>query len=244
VTDAGPLLATHALEVGHGANALLPPTDLEIGRGTFWSIIGPNGAGKSTFVRTLLGLQRPVRGTVTRAPDLRAAYVPQQSALDPIFPIHVSDFVMMGRLEPGRMIGPPSRDDRVAAARALDLVNGADLPHRLLRDLSGGQRQRVLIARAIASEANLYILDEPTAALDLQSERDILALISTLHADARAGVIMITHLIEDGLARADRALLLDRDHAIALHGPTATIAAAPELRRITGAAAHVPLVSP
>jgi len=142
------------------------------------------------------------------------------------------------------MLGPPSRADRAAAARALEQVRAADLKHKLLRDLSGGQRQRVLIARAIASEANLYILDEPTAALDLQSERDVLALISTLHADARASIIMITHLIDDGLSRADHALLLDRDHAVALHGPTDAIAAAPELRRITGGSSHVPAVSP
>ena len=263
-SSADPLLVAAALEIGHDGAAILPPMDLRIERGTFWAIIGPNGSGKSTFVRTILGLDRPIRGAVTRAPDLRAAYMPQQATLDPIFPIRVLEFVLMGRIDRrrvapqpravggsggagagggrapdhgargthGGLMGPPSRDDLQAARAALRDVRAAELERRLLRDLSGGQRQRVLFARALAADANLYVLDEPTAALDIATEREVLGLISALRDQRGASIVMITHLVDDGLSRADRALLLDRDHGTTLVGPAAEVRSAPELLRL------------
>jgi zinc transport system ATP-binding protein len=228
------LVATHALEVGYDGQAILPPIDIQIGRGVFWAIVGPNGGGKSTFVRTLLGLDRPVGGSVVRAPDLRPCYVPQQATLDPIFPIRVLEFVLMGVLQRGKLVGPASHADREAAKAALAEVRAADLERRLLRDLSGGQRQRVLLARALAARANLYVLDEPTAALDIASEREVLELLSGLRARRGATIVMITHLVQDGLARADQVLLLDREHEIALSGPPQEIARAPALQRLYG----------
>lgn len=238
----GPLLVATALEIGHDGAAILPPLDLAIERGVYWAIIGPNGAGKSTFVRTILGLDRPIRGVVTRAPDLRAAYMPQQATLDPIFPIRVLEFVLMGRIARtrnrtgndgrGGLMGPPLRDDLQAARAALRDVRAADLERRLLRDLSGGQRQRVLFARALAADANLYVLDEPTAALDIATEREVLGLISALRDQRGAAIVMITHLVDDGLLRADRALLLDRDHGTTLAGSVAEVRTAPELLRL------------
>ncbi|HET6149362.1 MAG TPA: metal ABC transporter ATP-binding protein [Polyangia bacterium] len=211
-----PLVQLTDLRVGYQRRAILPPISATIAAGELWAVIGPNGAGKSTFVRTLLGLQAPVAGRVDRAERLRMSYVPQQSALDTIFPVSVGQFVRMGRQAPGRFAGRPSRADGEVARAALAEVGAADLARQQLRDLSGGQRQRVLIARAIASGANLFVLDEPTAALDIAAERTAMDLIAGLRARAGAAVVMVTHLIEDTLARADRALLLDRDHDVAL----------------------------
>jgi zinc transport system ATP-binding protein len=222
------------LEIGHDGEAILPPIDLQIDRHLFWAVVGPNGAGKSTFVRTLLDLDRPIRGTLTRASDLRPAYVPQQATLDPIFPVRVLEFVLMGRIGARRLMGPPSRADHAAARTALRDTRAGDLENRLLRDLSGGQRQRVLFSRALASDANLYILDEPTAALDIAAEREVLDLISALRDQRGATVLMITHLVDDCLLRADRALLLDRDHGTVLAGTAAEVRDAPELRRLYG----------
>jgi iron complex transport system ATP-binding protein len=129
-------------------------------------------------------------------------------------------------------MGPPSRDDVLAARAALQDVRASDLERQLLRDLSGGQRQRVLFARALAADANLYVLDEPTAALDIATEREVLDLISALRDQRGAAIVMITHLVDDGLARADRALLLDRDHGTTLAGPAAEVRGAPELLRL------------
>lgn len=229
-----PLLSTQALEVGHGGRALLPAVELRVERRQFWAVIGPNGSGKTTFVRTLLGLQPPVGGAVQRAPDLRPCYVPQQAALDPIFPIRVLEFVRLGLLERGRLGGPPRAAATAAARAALDSVGIRDLDGRLLRDLSGGQRQRVLLARALAARANLYVLDEPTAALDGAAEHEVLELISGLGARTGAAVVMITHMVDDGLRRADRALLLDRDHAVAQAGTPDEISRAPALQRLYG----------
>ena len=233
-SDPSPLAIAQDLEIGYEGRAILPPIQLRLDRGVLWAIVGPNGAGKSTFVRTILGLDRPVRGTLTRAPDWRPAYVPQQATLDAIFPVNVLDFVLMGRIEPNRLLGPSSREDRDRARAALADVRAGDLEDRLLRDLSGGQRQRVLFARAVAANANLFVLDEPTAALDIATEREVLDLISALRHQRGAGVLMITHLVDDGLTRADRVLLLDREHQTVLAGTADEVRDAPEMRRLYG----------
>jgi zinc transport system ATP-binding protein len=236
VVDGPPLIRASALEVGYGGIAILPPLSVDVARGVLLAVVGANGAGKSTFVRTLLGLERPVAGTVTRAPGLRLAYVPQQGALDAIFPVSVRDFVLMGRQGPGGVVGRAAASDREAAAAALAEAGVADLARRQLRDLSGGQRQRVLMARALARDADVVVLDEPTTALDLRSERDVLALIEKLRARGRGGaaVIMVTHLVEDALERADRALLLDRDHQVAIETAASEMHAAPAFLHVYG----------
>jgi ABC-type Mn2+/Zn2+ transport system ATPase subunit len=120
------------------------------------------------------------------------------------------------------------------ARRALTEAGAAAFERRQLRDLSGGQRQRVLMARALATDADLVCLDEPTNALDAASEQEILALIERLRGRRGAAVVMVTHLVEDGLERADRALLLDRDHGVALAAPSAAMRTAPEFQHIYG----------
>jgi ABC-type cobalamin/Fe3+-siderophores transport system ATPase subunit len=127
----------------------------------------------------------------------------------------------MGRQGEGNVLGRIRDADRAAAEAALAEAGAAELGRRALRDLSGGQRQRVLMARALARDADLVVLDEPTAALDLPSERDVLGLVEKLRQrrDGGVAVIMVTHLVEDGLERADNALLLDRDHDVALVTP-------------------------
>ena len=227
-----------AVAVGYDGQAILPPLSAAIAAGELWAVIGANGAGKSTFVRTALGLQRPIAGAISRRPGLRLAYLPQQSSLDPIFPISVTDFVAMGRQGNGNHSGlfarRARRDHADAVRAALDEAGVAPLARRQLRDLSGGQRQRVLMARALVTDADLVFLDEPTAALDLASEREVLSLIERLRARRGAAVVMVTHLVEDGLERADRALLLDRDHEVALAGTPSALRAMPAFAQIYG----------
>jgi ABC-type Mn2+/Zn2+ transport system ATPase subunit len=228
------LLHADALTVGYDGTAILPPFAITIAAGELWAIIGPNGAGKSTFVRTALGLARPITGTIERRPGLRLAYVPQQSALDAIFPISVLDYVLMGLQGPGNVTLLRRTAHLETARRALTEAGAAAFERRQLRDLSGGQRQRVLMARALATDADLVCLDEPTNALDAASEQEILALIERLRGRRGAAVVMVTHLVEDGLERADRALLLDRDHGVALAAPSAAMRTAPEFQHIYG----------
>jgi ABC-type Mn2+/Zn2+ transport system ATPase subunit len=235
VSDGGhPLIRARSLEVGHRGVAILPALTIEVARNELWAVVGPNGAGKSTFLRTLLGLLRPVKGEITFAPGARLAYVPQQGALDPIFPVSVRDFVLMGTQGPRGVLGRARRADRAAADAALAEAGASELARRQLRDLSGGQRQRVLMARALARDADVVFLDEPTAALDIPSEREVLALIEQLRARRGAAVVMVTHLVEDALERADHALLLDRDHAVALATPAEAMRATPEFQHVYG----------
>jgi zinc transport system ATP-binding protein len=228
------LLSTDGLVVGHEGAAILPPLSITIGAGELWAVIGPNGSGKSTFLRTALGLVPAVDGRVERRPALRLAYVPQQSALDAIFPISVLDFVLMGLQGPDNVTLLARGSHTARAVAALDEAGARPLERRQLRDLSGGQRQRVLIARALANDADLVFLDEPTAALDATAEHEVLGLIERLREKRGAAVVMVTHLVEDGLERADRALLLDRDHGVALSAPPAAMRAAPDFARIYG----------
>ncbi len=229
-----PLISVKALEVGYAGRTILPPLSITIGAGQFWSVIGPNGSGKSTFVRTVLGLEDPVSGAVERGAGVRLGYLPQQGTLDPIFPVSVRDFVLMGRQGAGNVIGHWRPADRRAADAALTEAGVAELAGRQLRNLSGGQRQRVLMARAVAQDADVVFLDEPTAALDLAAEREVLALIERLRTRHGAAVVMVTHLVEDGLERADHALLLDRDHQVAFAAPAAEMHGAPAFQHLYG----------
>jgi len=228
------LVRTDSLVVGHEGAAILPPLSMTIAAGELWAVIGPNGSGKSTFVRTALGLVPPVSGTLERRAELRLAYVPQQSALDAIFPVSVLDFVLMGLQGPDNVTLLARRANDVRARAALEEAGVRALERRQLRDLSGGQRQRVLIARALATDADLVFLDEPTTALDAVAEHEVLELTEQLRAKRGAAVVMVTHLVEDGLERADHALLLDRDHGVALPTTTAGVRALPEFERVYG----------
>jgi zinc transport system ATP-binding protein len=228
------LLRAVALTVGYDGIPILPELTLTVGAGELWAVIGPNGAGKSTFVRTALGLTPPVAGSLERRPGLRLAYVPQQSALDTIFPISVLDFVLMGLQGTGNVtLASPRAYAHLGAARAALAEAGAEvLERRQIRDLSGGQRQRVLMARALATDADLIFLDEPTAALDAAAEQEVLGLIERLRERRGAAVVMVTHLVEDGLERADHALLLDRDHRVAFAATATAMRSAPEFEHI------------
>jgi zinc transport system ATP-binding protein len=226
------LLRAAELTVGYDGIPILPELTLTVGAGELWAVIGPNGAGKSTFVRTALGLTPPVAGSLERRPGLRLAYVPQQSALDAIFPISVLDFVLMGLQGTGNVTLAAPRAYIGRARAALAEAGAEALLRRQLRDLSGGQRQRVLMARALATDADLVFLDEPTAALDAAAEQEVLGLIERLRERRGAAVVMVTHLVEDGLERADHALLLDRDHRVAFAATAVAMRSAPEFEHI------------
>jgi zinc transport system ATP-binding protein len=228
------LLQTDGLVVGYDGAAILPPLTMTIAAGELWAVIGANGSGKSTFLRTALGLVPAVGGRIDRREGLRLAYVPQQSTLDAIFPISVVDFVLMGLQRPGNVTLLAHRANVARAVAALEEAGARSFARRQLRDLSGGQRQRVLIARALATDADLIFLDEPTNALDATAEHEVLELIERLRAKRGAAVVMVTHLVEDGLERADRALLLDRDHGVALTATAAAMRAAPEFVHVYG----------
>jgi len=181
----------------YGDQPVLRDANLRIGAGERVCVVGPNGGGKTTLLKLMLGLLRPDRGRVLIAGQSpttgrkRIGYAPQHAAFDPSFPVSVMDVVLMGRLGRAAAVGPYRQADRQAAARALGEVGLGGLAGRGFAALSGGQRQRVLIARALAGEPELLLLDEPTASLDLGVEAEFYQLLQCL--SDRLTLIIVSH---------------------------------------------------
>ncbi|MCC6994034.1 MAG: metal ABC transporter ATP-binding protein [Deltaproteobacteria bacterium] len=215
-----PLIRCDKLVVGHRGQALLPAIDVDVRRGALLAVVGRNGSGKTTWFRTVLGLLPPVRGRVLHPTGKpRAAYVPQSTAIDKILPLTALDLVLWGRLRGWAFLRPAaSRADRIAAQRALVEAEAADLAHRSFRDLSDGQRQRVLFARLLVTDADLALLDEPTAAMDLVAERDAMARMHRLAHERNMAVIVVTHHLAMADQFADEVLFLDRDDQLVVSG--------------------------
>ena len=163
----------------------------------FVSVIGPNGGGKTTFLKVLLGLLSPQKGTVRvlgKDPAVSRqaiGYVPQQVSIDKQFPISVWDVTLMGRLGKERLPKKYSDEDREFAADALQKVKLYDLRDRQIGKLSGGQQQRVLIARALVTNPELLLLDEPTASVDSEIKQDIYELLVELNE--KLTIVMVSH---------------------------------------------------
>jgi len=191
---------------GYGGRVALAHVDLEIIRGEAVALIGRNGAGKSTLIKGLLGILRPLSGTVVGCP--RTGYLPQAHHIDPDFPITVRQAVTMGRYQDRGWVRPMRRADRIAVDRAIDRVGLTCLARRRFGDLSGGQRQRALLARALTTDPELLLLDEPFNGLDQPSRDQLLGTIMALTAEGVA-VVVSTHDVTLARDVCDRALLLD-----------------------------------
>jgi zinc transport system ATP-binding protein len=204
-------LRTRALVVGYRGRGLLPPLDLEVERGHLLLVLGRNGSGKTTLIRTLLGLQPPVSGSVEWAGDARLAYVAQSGALDATVPIRAKDVVSWGGLRGWDFLRPWRRTPSAILSDGLRALSVADLAGRQVRELSGGQVQRVMFARVLASGADVAVLDEPTASMDAAGERAVYATLAGLAHERNFTIVMVTHAVTGALDRCDRVLLLDRD---------------------------------
>jgi ABC-type Mn2+/Zn2+ transport system ATPase subunit len=208
---------------GYGREPVLEGVTFTVAPGSFTALIGPNGAGKSTLLRILLGLLRPTRGRVEifGAPagdrGRPIGYVPQRVRLPAGFPLTVAEVVLMGRYGRLGLLRRPGPTDRARAADALAQVGGTDLAPRRFSDLSGGQQQRVLIARALAGEPHLLLLDEPTAGLDPAARARFYALVCDLQHGQGLTVLCASHDLEVVSEHVDRLVLLDR--AVRAEGP-------------------------
>lgn len=217
--------------------------DVEVAAGRVVAVVGPNGAGKSTLLRTLAGLTRPQAGAVRLGDDdvhglpgrvraRRLAYLPQGTSL--AYALPVREVVLLGRAPYLPAFGAPAAADHAAVDRALARVGMAGLADRNVRTLSGGEFQRVMLARMLASEAAVLVLDEPTAALDIGQS---LAFLGELRALAAGGAAIVLALHDLALARrfADAAVLLRGDGSVAA-GEVAEVLAPAELAAAFGVA--------
>ncbi|MBI3800830.1 MAG: metal ABC transporter ATP-binding protein [Deltaproteobacteria bacterium] len=190
------LLQLRDLRLGYDGWAVLEGISLAIEHGEFVALLGPNGAGKTTLLRGLLGLIPVLSGRIEYGFDRLAnppGYVPQRETLDPIFPLSAFEVVLMGtyaRLAPWRTVG---RRQRQLATTCLEQVGLAYLANRPFWMLSGGQKQRVLIARALAVEPQVLMLDEPTSGVDPGAAAAIMNLIAQLNHERGLTVVLVSH---------------------------------------------------
>jgi manganese/iron transport system ATP-binding protein len=232
--DAGDAIVTcEDLVLGYRGRALLPPFALRLRRGCVWLVVGRNGSGKTTFVRTVLGLLRPVSGQIALAPGLRRAYVPQASAIDGTVPVRGGDVTAWGRIRGWDFMRPwRSKDDLAAVRRALADIDASPQERRRFGEMSGGQQQRVLLAQMLAGDAELAILDEPTAAMDATSERAAYQRLRELVRERKMAAVVVTHAVAVAAPFADHIAFFDPDDRSAGHdggrvvlGPAAEVAA-------------------
>ncbi len=210
--------------VGHPGAWQLGPIDLQVDRGSFWGVVGPNGAGKTTMLRSMVGLLPLISGEchLSGGAEKRGgvSYVPQRDSLDSVFPVTALNVAMMGlvpRLGFGRPFGWKHRK---MALHALDHTGMLKLANAPFRQLSGGEQQRVLIARATASDPAVMLLDEPTAAMDVDAEREVLDLIDALAKEHDIAVLMVSHSLHAVRQHAERVILLNRErHRVTIGTP-------------------------
>ncbi len=191
------VITLHHVWAGYGTTPILEDINLVVNELDFIGLIGPNGGGKTTLLKVLLGLISPERGEVKimSRPVGKGrqyiGYVPQLLEFDRDFPVRVEDVVRMGRLGKRRLLQPYNRKDEVIVTRCLEQVGIANLRARPIGQLSGGERQRVYIARALASEPQILLLDEPTANVDTKVQNSIYELLRELNQFLT--ILMISH---------------------------------------------------
>lgn len=230
-TSTDPLLSLEGLGVGYGRSALLPAFDVTVRPGEFWVVLGRNGSGKSTLLRTLLGLQAPVAGRVRRAEHARLGYAAQRATLESDIPMRAIDAVLDGVETGWSFAAPLGGARRAAARRALEQVGALHLATRTLASLSEGQRQRVLVARAMASEPQLLVLDEPSSAMDRIAENELHELLRSLVNRFGISVLLVNHHLDLALRHATHAVVVDRDEALVTAGDLRSVTRSGALER-------------
>jgi manganese/zinc/iron transport system ATP- binding protein len=189
-------LKVEKLTVNYDKTPVLWEIDFDIPEQTLVGIIGPNGAGKSTLLKSVLGMLKPLSGSILlygrpyKEVRKKVAYVPQRTSVDWNFPISVLDVVLMGRYGKLGLLKWPKKEDARAAEKALERVGMLPFSHRQISELSGGQQQRVFLARALLQEADLYLMDEPFAGVDMATEKALVDLLSTLRAEGKTMLIV------------------------------------------------------
>ena len=230
-------LSIHDVTVAYERRPVLWDIDYDAPSGQLVAIVGPNGAGKSTLIKAVLGLVTPASGGIAifgrpyREQRSRVGYVPQRESVDWEFPVSALDVVAMGRYGRIGWFRPVSRAHKQAALRCLGQLGMEDLAHRQISQLSGGQQQRVFLARALAQEADLYLMDEPLAGVDAATERTIIDLLRDLRAQGRT-CIVVHHDLQTVREYFDHVVLLNR--RIVAAGPVATTFSDENLRRTYG----------
>jgi ABC-type Mn2+/Zn2+ transport system ATPase subunit len=231
------VLEARGLSLAYGSLDVVVDVDWIVRCGEFWFLLGPNGTGKSTLLKSIFGVVRPRKGTLTLAPELaggrRIGFVPQRCNLRSTLPLTVAEFVRMGLTRTGIR----GREARENLAMAIDDVGLESASERNYGSLSGGQRQRALVARALVRRPDLLILDEPTNGLDLPAEESFLALVARLNRERGLTLILVTHAIALAARYASHVALITSRRVIA--GTRAEVLTGERLRAAYGVAVDI-----
>ncbi len=192
------LVAGEKICVRHGRRTILHDVDIAIHRGELVTLVGPNGSGKTTLVRTLLGLETPLSGTVRQMPDIRVGYTPQSLEVDRTLPLDVRRFLAMA-----------GEKDPAMLETTLASVGAAEVLGREIRLLSGGERKRVMLARALLRKPDLLILDEPTANVDVHGQLEFYQMIARIRDEQGCGILLVSHDLHLVMSATDRVFCLN-----------------------------------
>ncbi|MCH7606496.1 MAG: metal ABC transporter ATP-binding protein [Chloroflexi bacterium] len=210
-----PALEVRGVWAGYNHQPALEDITFQVAQGDMLGVIGPNGSGKSTLLKSVLGLVEPWRGEVTvlgrsgTQNRQRIGYMPQIEQVDWDFPVTVGDVALMGRYARRGLFRRTTKEDKEAAASALERVGMQELRQKLIGELSGGQRRRVLLARALANAPDLLLLDEPMAGLDATAQHQLLDIFDDLRTDGST-IVLSTHDLSCVSGRCDQAACLNR----------------------------------
>ncbi|HUE98601.1 MAG TPA: metal ABC transporter ATP-binding protein [Anaerolineales bacterium] len=208
-----PILDVQHITIRYNGRVALDDITFHLHEGERIAVVGPNGAGKSTLFKVIAGVLQPSAGEVNifgsrPRGHVCIAYIPQRSQVDWNFPVSVADVVMMGRSAKLGLLNWPRKTDWDYVQRALETVELSDLAARRISQLSGGQQQRMFIARALAQEAELMLMDEPLSGLDTPAQEGLLNLLDTLR-NQNVTVMLATHDLDQAARHFDRIMLLN-----------------------------------
>lgn len=221
-------LSVRELTVRYENAVALDGVSFEVSAGERLAVVGPNGAGKSTLFKCVAGVTVFSEGDIhvygyEPGGHICIAYLPQRTQVDWRFPVSVADVVMMGRVGRQGLFRPTDHKDREMVHNALEVVDLLAVADRPISQLSGGQQQRMFIARAVAQEADLVLMDEPLSGLDVKSQEDIFKILNTLRSQ-KVTVLVALHDLQIAAEKFDRVLLLNR-RLIAIGSPEDALAA-------------------
>ena len=207
-----PILSVKDVTLGYGGRPVVERVSFELMRGEILCLIGANGSGKSTLIKGILGLIPAAKGSIRlKCERDRLAYLAQLNTADRDFPATVREIVLSGTQKAGRRLPFYTREDKENAEKAMKLLKIHEFAHRRIGNLSGGQQQRVLLARAMARNPEVLILDEPCSALDPAITKELYTLFSELRKTLNLSILISTHDWDYVARSGDRVLVLNQD---------------------------------
>jgi zinc transport system ATP-binding protein len=234
------ILSVKNLSFSYDFAEVLSGISFDIKKGDYVALVGPNGSGKTTLVKLALGLERLAEGTInlfgTRLEKFRdwkkIGYLPQRVAANPLFPATVKEVIGMGLFSTKKFSKRFRRIDEQKINQVLNQMSIADLKNNIVGNLSGGQQQRVFLARALVSEPEFLVMDEPSSALDPQTREKFFSLMKKLNKEKGVTILIVTHDVSQIGQYADKLLYLDK--RIVFYGPFSDFCRSEEMEKYFG----------